>query len=202
MNRTASGAVLVLLAGLGLGATYLAQHVTAARIENQRQAVENHRLLDLLPPSSFDNAPMQQPITLANPVLGHSQLLGAYRATREGRPVAVLLRTQVTGYAGAIELLLAIDANGRLLGVKTLRQTETPGLGARIAEWPNAWLQGFTGMSSTAPADKQWALKKDQGSFDQLAGATITSRAAIEAIHDGLRYFDEHRLALLGESTP
>lgn len=42
-------------------------------------------------------------------------------------------------------------------------------------------------------------MKKDGGQFDQMAGATITSRAAVDAIHDALRYFDEHREQLLGE---
>jgi electron transport complex protein RnfG len=125
-------------------------------------------------------------------------LLGGYLAMRSARPVAVLLRSQTLGYAGAIELLIAVDANGRLLGVKTLKQSETPGLGARIADWPNAWLQIFSGKSRTGPGDSGWALKKDQGQFDQIAGATITSRAVINAIHDALRYFDEHRQQLLG----
>jgi electron transport complex protein RnfG len=110
----------------------------------------------------------------------------------------VLLRNQTEGYAAAIELLIAIDTNGKLLGVKTLKQNETPALGAPIGDWPNRWLQAFTGKSRGEPNDAGWALKKDQGQFDQMAGATITSRATINAIHDALRYFDEHRSALLG----
>jgi electron transport complex protein RnfG len=113
----------------------------------------------------------------------------------------VLLRNQTEGYAAAIELLIAIDTNGKLLGVKTLKQNETPALGGPIGDWPNHWLQAFTGKSRGEPNDADWALKKDQGQFDQMAGATITSRAAINAIHDALRYFDEHRSALLGSGT-
>jgi electron transport complex protein RnfG len=112
----------------------------------------------------------------------------------------VLLRNQTEGYAAAIELLIAIDTNGKLLGVKTLKQNETPALGGPIGDWPNHWLQLFTGKSRGEPNDAGWALKKDQGQFDQMAGATITSRAAINAIHDALRYFDEHRSALLGSA--
>ncbi|MNF78749.1 Electron transport complex protein RnfG [compost metagenome] len=113
----------------------------------------------------------------------------------------MLLRSQALGYAGTIDLLIAIDLDGRLLGVKTLKQTETPGLGARIADWPNAWLGAFSGKSRTDPGDNGWALKKDQGHFDQIAGATITSRAVINATHDALRYFDEHRHSLLGSPS-
>jgi electron transport complex protein RnfG len=120
---------------------------------------------------------------LTDTTLSHSKLLAGYRASKAGQPVAVLLRTQTEGYAGVIELLIAIDANGRLLG-KTLRHNETPALGGRIGDWPNHWLATFTGQSRHAPDDAGWALKKDQGQFDQLAGATITSRATVNAIHD------------------
>jgi electron transport complex protein RnfG len=74
-------------------------------------------------------------------------------------------------------------------------------LGAAIAGWPNAWLQTFTGKSRQAPDDSGWALKKDQGQFDQLTGATVTSRAVLQAVHDALRYFDEHKARLTGVSA-
>ena len=109
-----------------------------------------------------------------------------------------MLRSRSKGYAGSIELLIAIDDHGKLLGVKTLTQNETPALGGHLGEWPNAWLSVFIGKSSDEPTDAGWALKKDQGQFDQMAGATITSRAVINAVHDALRYFDQQRVALLG----
>lgn len=127
-----------------------------------------------------------------------STLIGGYRATRKTQTVAVLLRSVTEGYAGNIELLIAIDANGKLLGVKSLRQNETPALGGPIGDWPNRWLAMFSGKSRDDPPDAEWALKKDQGQFDQMAGATVTSRAAVNAIRDALRYFDQHRTVLLG----
>ncbi|MNY66293.1 Electron transport complex protein RnfG [compost metagenome] len=59
-------------------------------------------------------------------------------------------------------------------------------------------MQGFAGKDRTATPDAQWALGKDNGQFDQVAGATITSRAVLNAVHDALRYFDEHAGELLG----
>ena len=201
MSRASSAAILVLLAALGAGLTYLAQHGSAPRIAAEQRLIDSRYLLDLLPPGSYDNQPLDQPLTLENNALGNSTLLAGYRATKAGRACAVLLRSQALGYAGTIDLLIAIDLDGRLLGVKTLKQTETPGLGARIADWPNAWLGAFSGKSRTDPGDNGWALKKDQGQFDQIAGATITSRAVIHATHDALRYFDEHRASLLGSPS-
>jgi electron transport complex protein RnfG len=198
MNRTSSIALVVLLAALGLGVTYFVKLGSAPRIAAEQRLIDSRNLLDLIAPDSYDNQPLEHPIRIETTALTNSTLLGGYLATRADQPVAVLLRSQTLGYAGAIDLLIAVDANGRLLGVKTLKQSETPGLGARIADWPNTWLQVFSGKSRTEPVDSGWALKKDQGQFDQIAGATITSRAVINAVHDALRYFDEHRQQLLG----
>ncbi len=195
---------LLLLAALGLlgiGTTLWLQHATAPRITSEQRALQARKLLDLLPAGSYDNQPLDQPLLLRNVQLDHSRLLEGYLATRNGQPRALLLRSQVTGYAGPIELLIAIDSQGRLMGSKALKQDETPGLGGRIGEQPSAWLAGFAGKSRNDPGDSAWALKKDQGQFDQIAGATITSRAAISALHDALRYFDEHRESLLSGAS-
>jgi electron transport complex protein RnfG len=202
MKRWISAVILILLACLGMGMTYWLQQESAARIVAEQRLIDSRVLLDVLPVDSYDNQPLDHPLTLTNLPLSNSTLLGGYLATKARQPSAVLLRSQTQGYAASIELLIAIDVNGKLLGVKTLKQAETPGLGARLAEWPNAWLQVFTGKSRTEPADSGWALKKDQGQFDQMAGATITSRAVINALHDALRYFDEHRQPLLEGSAP
>ena len=201
MNRATSGVILVLIAGLGMAATYFAQHVSAPGIAAQQRLIDSRNLLDMLSPDSYDNQPLELPLTLTDRTLANSTLLAGYRATKAGQLSAVLLRSQTTGYAGTLELLIAIDVNGMLLGVKTLKQSETSGLGARIAEWPNGWLQVFSGLSLAETGNNGWALKKDQGQFDQITGATITSRAAINAIHDALRYFDEHRQALIGVNS-
>ncbi|MEO8646214.1 RnfABCDGE type electron transport complex subunit G [Pseudomonas sp.] len=201
MSRASSVVILVLLASLGIGATYLVQHTSAPRIAAEQRLIDSRNLLDLLSTESYDNQPLEQPLALENTGLANSTLLGGYLATKTGQPSAVLLRSQTLGYEGSIELLIAIGASGKVLGVKTLKQSETQGLGGRLADWPNAWLQTFSGKSRTEPADNGWALKKDQGQFDQIAGATITSRAVINAIHDALRYFDEHQQQLIGSSA-
>jgi len=201
MSRAAAFVALVLLAGAGLGLTYVVQRASAPQIASEQRLLDSRKLLDLIAPDAYDNQPLEQPLALTDTTLSHSTLLAGYRASKSGKPVAVLLRTQTEGYAGAIELLIAIDANGRLLGVKTLRHNETPALGGLIGDWPNQWLATFTGKSRNSPDDAGWALKKDQGQFDQLAGATVTSRATVNAIHDALRYFDEHRATLLGSGS-
>lgn len=193
MTRNLGLVLLIIVIGLGAGATYLLQQALAPRFATEQRASESQRMLDLLPADSYDNQPLDHPLAVNDVELESSTLLAGYLATLKGEPRAVVLRSRVTGYEAAIELLIAIDSHGRLIGVKTLRQAETPGLGAMIAAPPNPWLAGFSGKSLNEPNDSGWALKKDRGQFDQLAGATITSRAVINAIHQALRYFDQHQ---------
>lgn len=192
-----SNAVVVLVALAGVGSSVIWQHFRAPDITLAEQTLKAQTWLSVLPASTYDNQPLQSPLVLSDPILAHSRLLTGYRATLGGQPSAVVLHSQVQGYAGQLELLVAIDRQGRMIGSKVLRQQETPGLGGKLVEPGNTWLQGFAGTSRTTITDAGWALKRDGGQFDQLANATVTSRAVIHAVHDALRYFDEHRQPLL-----
>ncbi len=197
MSPTRQGMIVLLIAMAAMGLTIGVQQLTAKPIAAQQREMQNRALLDVLPVGSYDNQPLERPLGITAAILGNSQLLGGYLATLAGTPTAVVLRSQINGYGGRIELMVAIDRNAKLLGVKTLAHSETPSLGGHIGEPGNPWLASFKGLSRENPQDAAWALKKDGGQFDQMAGATITSRAVINATHDALRYFDEHRQALM-----
>ncbi|MFB4394166.1 MULTISPECIES: RnfABCDGE type electron transport complex subunit G [unclassified Pseudomonas] len=187
--------LLALVVGLALAITLACWHWTAAPIAEAEHQWERQQWLAALPVGGHDNDPLQSPLPVAGTQLAHSQLLSAYRATLAGKPVAVVLRSQARGYAGPLQLAIAIDNSGRLLGTRVLEQHETPGLGGQLADPQHTWQEQFTRRDLNA----RWALKRDQGDFDQLAGATVTSRGVIDALQDALRYFDTHRQALLQE---
>ncbi|QXI27481.1 RnfABCDGE type electron transport complex subunit G [Pseudomonas vanderleydeniana] len=194
MSRTGSILALAALAALIGGLSWELQQQAAPRILAQQQAIETRTLAQVLPAGEYQ----RQSLALSATELPHGSLVQGYRMLRPGQPAAIILQSRTRGYGGPLELLIGIGANGRLLGVKTLSHQETSGLGARIAE-EHGWLSVFFGKSRTDTPDTAWHVKKDGGQFDQMAGATITSRAAVDAIHDALRYFDEHREQLLGE---
>lgn len=200
MKRIISLAGVAMLAGLGIAGTLHVQQATAPYSATQRQALDSRARLSVLPPGSYDNHPLEHPLPLHDIQLANSRLSKGWLATLDGRPSAVLFQSRTQGYEGPIDLLIAIGSDARLLGVKTLAQRETPGLGSPIAEEDHPWMRAFRGKSRNEPTDPGWALKKDRGEFDQLAGATVTSRAVLQATHDALRYFDEQRRELLKES--
>jgi electron transport complex protein RnfG len=100
------------------------------------------------------------------------------------------------GYSGSIRLLVGINRDGSLAGVRTLAHRETPGLGDRIEAQRDDWILGFAGKSLDRPALQAWRVKRDGGVFDQFTGATITPRAVVRAVKNSLIYYRDNREAL------
>ena len=127
-----------------------------------------------------------------------------YRAIKAQHITAFAWRTVAQGYAGDIDLLLGVDASGRLLGVRVLAHAETPGLGDKIEAQKSDWILGFKGHSLTNTSEAEWHVKKDGGRFDQFSGATITPRGVVRAVHESLVFFRAHKdeLAVMQEAQP
>jgi len=96
------------------------------------------------------------------------------------------------GYGGNIEIMLGVDPQGVILGVEILSHLETPGLGSKISE--EAFRQQFAGRRLE---DTRWAVRKDGGDIDQITGATVSPRAVVDAIHQGLEFFQKNQTKIL-----
>lgn len=86
------------------------------------------------------------------------------------------------GYNGLITLLVAIDDNETILGVRVTEHRETPGLGDKIEPEVSDWIDQFNGRSLN---NTRWALQPD-GDIDGISGATITAKATLEAVRGAL----------------
>jgi electron transport complex protein RnfG len=78
---------------------------------------------------------------------------------------------------------------------------ETPGLGDYIEATKSNWIKGFDGKKLGEHADRDWQVKKDGGQFDYLAGATITPRAVVKAVHKALEFYTAHRQELFAPTS-
>ena len=189
--------LLLLTAALALSATLAWRHWTSTAIADAEKQLNSRQRLAVLPEGSYDNQPLDNPLPRPAAQRPNSRILAAYRATLAGKPAAIILVTQAQGYAGPIVLSVAIAADGRLIGSQLVEQQESPGLGARLGDPQANWL----GQFANRQLGDHWALKRDQGDFDQLAGATVTSRAVIGALQEALSYFDQQRSVLLEGPT-
>jgi electron transport complex protein RnfG len=183
---------------LSVGTVAAIQYSTAERIAVAERAAKVQALAQILPPNSYDNHLLDSVREVEDPLLGNKGPSPAYLATLNGVPAAVIVQaTAPDGYSGSIHLLIGIFADGRIAGVRVLSHKETPGLGDKIELAKDRWISRFTGTSLSAPDDSGWAVKKDGGQFDQFAGATITPRAVVGAVHRALQYFNDQRATLL-----
>ena len=168
---------------------------TRAPIEASERQAKLELFQQVLPAALHDNDMLQDAtIIAAGGELGNRDETLAYRARQSGQPSAVILEaTAPDGYSGDIKLLVAIRSDGTIAGVRVLTHKETPGLGDYIDIAHGDWIKNFDGQSLAKISDEDWRVKKDGGSFDYMAGATITPRAVVKAVHKALKYFEAHR---------
>ena len=194
--------VLMIFGVLGSLLVGVIYEATAEQVaENERQAMLTS-LHQLLPADRFDNDLLASQVMLpADTRLGQSEASPIYIARKNNAVSAIIFSVIAPdGYSGAIKLLVCINADGTVNGVRVVQHKETPGLGDWIETARSQWILGFNGKSLDIPDAKGWQVKRDGGVFDQFTGATITPRAVIKAVHQCLLYFDRNRKDLLGEA--
>jgi electron transport complex protein RnfG len=175
-----------------LALTYQLTHEPIARSEEQ----EKLKLVTQIAPSeTYDNDIIKDSAQLpGDDLLGNADTSIAYLGRLKDQPsIAVLQVIAPDGYSGKISLIISIRNDGKVGGVRVISHKETPGLGDYIEIARSKWITVFDGKSLDDPKDADWKVKKDGGSFDYMAGATITPRAVIKAVHKALQYFAQHR---------
>jgi len=193
-----SGVLLGLIAVLGTALLAGVNALTHERIVEQEKLRVLQQFNALVPITSYNNDLLTDRIDIGDEAFFHDPApIAVYRARMDDNPVAVLMTvTAPDGYNGDIRLLIAIDINGKVLGVRVVSHRETPGLGDPIEIERSDWILGFTDKSLLNPRDKGWAVKRDGGEFDQFTGATISPRAVVKAVHNTLLYFEVNKESL------
>ncbi|NLT14257.1 MAG: FMN-binding protein [Clostridiales bacterium] len=96
-----------------------------------------------------------------------------YKTTNNAGYVFMLT---VSGYGGDINIICGIAPDGTIISAKTLAHTETKGMGSKITEEP------FAGQFPGKDASLE--------GVDAISGATISSRAYINAVKDAVAAYE------------
>lgn len=164
--------------------------------ENERIALLK-KVNTLVPPGLYNNDPLSDRVTLPAETLNSAAPVIVYRARKDKQPVAaVYVTTSPNGYSGKIRMVIGINADQTLAGVRVVSHKETPGLGDRIDAEKSGWILEFAGKSLQNPLLNGWAVKKDGGQFDQFTGATITPRAVVNMVRSTLLWSQENQTSL------
>ena len=175
----------------------LTAEFTKERIAKAERAAQQKALFEIVPRTRHNNDLLSDTIQVPESAwagLGLKSGGDIYVARHTDETIAVIIpATAPDGYSGDIRMIVGINADGSIAGVRIVDHKETPGLGDKIDLKKNQWILGFNGKSLNSPNTTQWKVKKDGGDFDQFAGATITPRAVVNQVRRVLEFVDAHR---------
>jgi Na+-translocating ferredoxin:NAD+ oxidoreductase subunit G len=127
-------------------------------------------------------------------LLGDDTPVDVFVAMDAGTPAAVVFASVAPhGYNASIRMLVGVSPSGTVTGVRAVSHRETPGLGDAIDASKSRWIFQFDGLTIMTPPLPMWAVDKDDGQFDTITGATVTSRAVVQGVRNTLLYFEKHR---------
>lgn len=124
---------------------------------------------------------------------------GAYHALgTDGTHLGFVVEaTSSEGYGGNITLYMGVTDDGILNGISILQIAETPGLGMKADEvltpqFQNKQVEYFTYTKSGSTSDSE---------IDAISGATVTTKALVNAVNGGMRAVAEELHSLMTDET-
>lgn len=198
MHSTARLIITLTVTCLGSALALAAIHgLTEAPIQEQKRLANLRAIEEVLPP--FDNDPVEntRQIALEDDEVGAEKELIVYLGLEGNEITGVAFPVYGEGYGGLIHVMVGINLQEEISGVKVLEHLETPGLGAKIEE--SSFTDQFKSKSleNSLLVNGILAVTKDGGDLDALTGATISPRGVAMAVSAGLKIFNRHRHEIL-----
>ena len=166
-------------------------HITKEPIQEAQNKLVAESIKEIVP-TEFDNDPFAEKISVK---LGKERFT-LYPARKEGYVTAIAMKSSSNkGYGGNIDVLVSFLLDGTVGNYKVIHHQETPGLGSKVNE--ESFKKGVIGKS---PASDKFQVKQDGGEIDAITGATITSRALIDAVQKAYRGYQKFNAGVKHES--
>jgi electron transport complex protein RnfG len=158
--------LVTIFAAAIIGFTYV---VTEEPIATQRANAEMYAILALFPDTYRSE---YQPIDEAG--LSLTRLTVCY--DRDNEIIGYVFSASSTGYSGRIYMMVALDRNAVVQGIRIINHTETPGLGSNITQdWFINAFPGQTGLVTVSDVPI-------------IASATISVNAVLRGVNEAILY--------------
>ncbi len=170
-RRTSAGGfalACVLFAAIGTGAFMLWQSTDAGYVDAQTRS-DMRRF--------FPEAGYALPVELEDEDLRAEEIFAA-----DGVPVGYLVYSEGAGYSGPVRIVVALDRDYEVDGIRVYDEKESRTLGSLIHR--GYFLEQFLGLS---PETRDRAT----GELEHISGATTSSRAVANAVESALGFLDE-----------
>lgn len=143
-------------------------------MEARQKLIPADNYVDLLDPQA--KAFSQDEIKALN----KSGVTSLAKAVKDEKPAGYVVEAQKEGYSSKIKIMYGVSPAFELLGVIIKDSAETPGLGENIKK------PDFTAQFKNLPLN-EIQLTKDNGKIKAITGATISSRAVTDGVHNSLK---------------
>jgi len=158
----------------------LARSFTLEPIENQRRMVRERTMKEVLADAGEFTRIASAPDLPGN-------IVAVYRGTAGNETVGYVLELGPDGYSGTISMMIGIsDKTETITGLRIMKHTETPGLGAFAAreeffrKFDNRKLLPLRVVKVPASADDE---------IEAITGATITTNAITGAVNEAIQWY-------------
>ncbi|MCI1930524.1 MAG: RnfABCDGE type electron transport complex subunit G [Clostridia bacterium] len=156
---------------LGICSEVTKEPIAAQTIKTQQEA-----MAAVLPDCTYED--------IKDAKLSDNVTAVAKATDNSGNAAGFVVSCEVSSFGGPLDMMVGVDPNGTITGLRVLSHSDTPGLGARSTE-PEFYGQ-FNGMSGTLAVDK------DGGQVKAITSATITSRAVTSGANAALQWVSEN----------
>ncbi len=166
---------LFVITSLVAVALAVANYYTAPIIAASAEERLNESLRTLVPEGVFEQVEEHDAsITFGESVV---EVQAVYRATDAA--LGYCVQVAPNGYSDQIEMLVAIDGEGAVSGVRILSIADTPGIGMKV-ESDETFQKSLIGITDPVKAVK---TTPSFGEVQAIAGATISSTAYINGVN-------------------
>ena len=161
----------------------LVQNLTSEPIENQRRRTQENGMMAVLPETSqFNKISLQE----------SGNIHSVYEGVSGGETIGYVVELSPSGYSGPINILVGISTlKNEISGMRVIRHSETPGLGALIVRedffrrFDNRRLVPLRVVTATP----------GENDIEALSGATISTRAITNAVNEAIEWFYRYKSA-------
>lgn len=105
-----------------------------------------------------------------------------YLANAGGEAAGWVAATTTSGSQGAIDMMVGVDADGKVTGVSVVKHSETPNIGTKVVS-DQSVLDRFVGMSH---ANGEITVNSGDNRFDGVTGATYSSKGVAAGVNAAL----------------
>lgn len=191
MNQTVRFAAVLLIFGAIAGGVLAFSNSMTAPIIAERAKQESFGAYAELITEADNFAPIPEE-KLAEIMAENTFVLEVFEAKKGEEVVGYAFRTKSAGYGGDIIIASGFNVDGTIAGIKVLENSETPGLGTKIAD--EDYTSSYLGKSSANDLVLAASPSADNEVL-ALSGATISASGAMAGVNGArkayLNYFTD-----------